>query len=86
MITTFTFLNRLISSIPIIGHILGGKEKSFTGLSFRVDGYLDGKMNLYPIPWESLGKGLLDIITRTITLPAYLLGVNGNTNNTEKKK
>ncbi|SDB97454.1 AsmA-like C-terminal region [Desulfurella multipotens] len=86
MITTFTFLNRLISSIPIIGHILGGKEKSFTGLSFRVDGYLDGKMNLYPVPWESLGKGLLDIITRTITLPAYLLGVNGNTNNTEKKK
>ena len=80
MITTFTLINRIISSIPIIGHILGGKEKSFTGLSFRVDGYLDGKMNIYPVPWESLGKGLLDIITRTITLPAYLLGVNGNHN------
>jgi hypothetical protein len=78
MITTFTLINRIISYIPIIGHILGGKEKSFTGLSFKVNGYLDGKMNIYPVPWESLGKGLLDIITRTITLPAYLLGVNGD--------
>ncbi|OSS41616.1 Uncharacterized protein involved in outer membrane biogenesis [Desulfurella amilsii] len=87
MITTFTFINRIISYIPIIGHILGDKEKSFTGLSFRVNGYLDGKMNIYPVPWESLGKGLLDIITRTITLPAYLLGVNGDhkQSNGEKK-
>lgn len=78
MMTTFTFLNRIISSIPIIGHILGGKEKSFTGLSFRAQGYLDGKMSIYPVPWESLGKGVLGIIERTIELPAYLLGVNGN--------
>ncbi len=78
MITTFTFINRLISYIPIIGHILGGKEKSFTGLSFRVDGYLDGKLNIYPVPFESLSKGLLDIIKRTITLPAYLLDLNGD--------
>ncbi len=85
MITTFTFINRLISYIPIIGHILGGKEKSFTGLSFRVEGYLDGKLNIYPVPFESISKGLIDIIKRTITLPAYLLDLNGDKHKGENK-
>ncbi len=70
---TFRTINRLISSIPVVGWIIGGKEKSFTGLSFHVYGHLNGKMHAHPIPFKSVGKGILGIIKRTLTLPFHIL-------------
>ena len=70
--TTFRTINRIISSIPVLGWIIGGKEKSFTGLSFRVKGKIEGKMTAYPVPITSLSKGMLNVIKRTLTFPLHL--------------
>jgi len=70
--TTFRTINRIISSIPVLGQIVGGKEKSFTGLSFRVKGKIDDSMTAYPVPLTSLSKGMLNIIKRTLTMPLHL--------------
>jgi hypothetical protein len=73
--TTFRAINTLISHIPIMGWIVGGKEKSFSGISFRIKGYTDKKINVIIAPIESLGKGFLNMIKRTITLPFNAFGV-----------
>lgn len=70
--TTFRTINQIISSIPVLGWIIGGKEKSFTGLSFRVKGKIDNKMTAYPVPLTSLSKGMFNIIKRTLTSPLHL--------------
>jgi hypothetical protein len=70
--TTFRTINQIISSIPVLGWIIGGKEKSFTGLSFRIKGKIDNKMTAYPVPITSLGKGMFNMIKRTLTSPLHL--------------
>ncbi len=73
--TTFRGINKIISSIPLIGWIIGGKEKSFTGVAFHIKGDIDGKLSVKPIPLKNMGEGIIDIIKRTITLPIHIFGV-----------
>ncbi len=73
--TTFRTINKIISSIPIVGWIIGGKEKSFTGISLKIKGYVGKEISVKPIPLKSLGKGVLGIIENTITLPLSIFGV-----------
>ena len=73
--TTLRTLNRLISHIPIVGWILGGKQKSFTGVNFHIKGDVNKTLNVKAIPLKGLGKGVLDIIKRTLTLPFNTFGV-----------
>ncbi len=73
--TTFRGINKIISSIPLIGWIIGGKEKSFTGVAFHIKGNIDSKLSVKPIPLKNIGKGVIDIIKRTITLPIHIFGV-----------
>ena len=73
--TTFRSINTLISYIPVMGWIVGGKERSFSGVSLRVNGYIDKKVKISAVPLESLGKGFLNMLKRTITLPFNAFGV-----------
>ncbi len=73
--TTFRAINTLISHIPIMGWIVGGKERSFSGISLRVKGYTNKTLKIQAVPIESLGKGFLHIIQRTLTLPFNAFGV-----------
>jgi len=73
--TTFRSINRLISKIPIIGWIIGGKERSFTGVNVHIKGAVDKKISVKPVPLEGLGKGFLGILKRTLMLPLNAVGV-----------
>ncbi len=73
--TTFRSVNRLISKIPIIGWIIGGKERSFTGVNVHIKGIVDKKISVKPVPLEGLGKGFLGILKRTLMLPLNAVGV-----------
>ena len=73
--TTFRSVNRLISKIPIIGWIIGGKERSFTGVNVHIKGFVDKKISVKPVPLEGLGKGFLGILKRTLMLPLNAVGV-----------
>ncbi len=73
--TTLKTINKLISKIPIIGWIIGGKEKSFTGINVHIKGIPGGKISVKPVPLKGLSKGFFNILKRTLTLPAHILGV-----------
>ncbi len=71
---TFSTINKIVSHIPIIGWIIGGKNKSFTGLSFHVYGN-PSNPSIKPVPFRSLAKGVLGVVKRTLMLPLSIFGV-----------
>ena len=71
---TFSTINKIISHIPIIGWIVTGKNRSFTGLSFHVYGDSNNP-TIKPIPFKNLAKGVLGVVKRTIMLPLSIFGV-----------
>ncbi len=71
---TFSTVNKIVSHIPIVGWIIGGKSKSFTGLSFHVYGNANSP-TIKPVPFKSLAKGVLGVVKRTIMLPLNIFGV-----------
>jgi len=70
-IKIFTLINKIISHVPIVGWILTGKDKNFSILSFSVKGKLN-KPKILPLPIQSIGGGLLNIIRRSLTFPFQL--------------
>ena len=74
--TTFRSVNRLISKIPVIGWIIGGKERSFTGVNVHIKGSVDKKISVKPVPLEGLSKGFFGILKRTLMLPLNAVGVS----------
>ncbi len=71
---TFSTVNKIVSNIPVVGWIIGGKEKSFTGLSFHVKGDIDDP-SIKPIPFKNLAKGALGVVKRTLMIPLKIFGV-----------
>lgn len=71
-IKTFALINKIVSHVPIVGWILTGKDKSFSVLSFSVKGKIN-KPYILPLPVESIGGGLLNIIERSLTFPFKLI-------------
>ncbi len=71
---TFSTVNKIVSHIPIVGWILTGKNKSFTGLSFHIYGNTNSP-KIKPVPLKSLAKGVLGVVKRTIMLPLSIFGV-----------
>jgi len=71
---TFSTINKIVSHIPVVGWIIGGKSRSFTGLSFRVHGDIHHP-KIKPVPFKNLAKGVLGVVKRTIMLPLSIFGV-----------
>ncbi|WP_035587790.1 AsmA-like C-terminal domain-containing protein [Hippea jasoniae] len=71
---TFSTINSIVSEIPIIGYILTGKQKSFTGLCFKVKGNINNP-SIKPVPFKNLAKGVFGVVKRTLELPLELFGV-----------
>lgn len=71
-VKTFALINKIVSHVPIVGWILTGKDKSFSVLSFSVKGKIK-KPDILPLPIESIGGGLLNIIERSLTFPFKLI-------------
>lgn len=61
-------VDRVLSSIPLVGYVLTGDDKGFLTSSFTVKGPLDDpEVNM--IPFESLARGVLGILERFIMAP-----------------
>lgn len=60
-----------LSKIPILGHLLFGKEQSLLVVSFRVKGPLPDP-TVEPVPLESMQRGVLGVFRRILELPAAL--------------
>ena len=68
----FGTIDWMISSIPLLGYVLAGEEKSFLASSFTVKGPLDDpQVNM--IPFESFARGVIGILERLVELPSVTI-------------
>jgi len=66
-------VDKVVSSIPLVGWVLTGDEKTMFTVHFQVKGpWSDPEVTA--IPGSSLGSGILGIFQRTLRLPGKLVG------------
>ncbi len=68
----FVTVDKIITSIPLAGWIIGGKEKSFLSMYYEVKGPLKDP-DVYPVPVKTIGKGIFGILQRTLETPVKIL-------------
>ncbi|MBI3091391.1 MAG: AsmA-like C-terminal domain-containing protein [Candidatus Tectomicrobia bacterium] len=68
-------VDKIISKLPILGHILTGDNRRLLVSYFRVEGSLQNP-KVTPTPFEHLGRGVLNIFKRFFQLPSRLLPQN----------
>jgi uncharacterized protein YhdP len=61
-------VDAVLSSVPIAGYILTGKDKAFLSYVYEVKGNLDDP-KIEAIPVQGMGEGLLGIIRRLLETP-----------------
>lgn len=68
LIAPLRTVDTLLSRIPLVGHVITGKSRTFLSFPFKVEGTLhDPKVT--PLPPTAIGKGLLGVMRRTLELP-----------------
>ena len=67
----FQNVDRLVTSIPIAGWLLGGKEKSLVVAYFTVTGPL-ADPEVTAAPWRSVGRNVFGIFTNILGIPEAL--------------
>lgn len=68
----FVTIDKIISSIPLAGWIITGKEKSTVSMYFSVEGPLK-KPDVDPVPIKSISDPVLGILERLIEAPGELI-------------
>lgn len=68
----FVTIDKIITSIPFAGWIIGGREKSTVSMYFDIKGPLKDP-DITPRPIEGIGKGIYGILKRLIETPAEVL-------------
>lgn len=64
----FVTIDSIVSKIPLVGWIIGGKEKSTISMYYEIKGPLDNP-NVEAVPVRSLGEGILGIFQRILEAP-----------------
>jgi len=64
-------VDKFLSSIPLIGRILTGKEKSLVVSYYDVKGKI-ADPQVKAVPFESLGRGIVGLLTRILTFPVQI--------------
>lgn len=68
----FVTIDKIISSIPLAGWIITGKEKKTLSMYFSIEGPLK-KPDVDPVPTMSIKEGILGIIERIIEAPIEII-------------
>jgi hypothetical protein len=61
-------VDTILSSIPIAGYILTGKDRAFLSYVYEVEGDLNDP-KIEPIPFKTVGEGLVGIFKRLLETP-----------------
>ncbi|MBI2000898.1 MAG: AsmA-like C-terminal domain-containing protein, partial [candidate division NC10 bacterium] len=69
----FQTVDRIITTIPLAGWLLGGKEKSLLVAYYHVTGPLSDPQ-VTPIPLKSVGRNLFGIFRNLLEIPEALIG------------
>jgi hypothetical protein len=69
LVAPLTTVDAVVSRIPILSGVLGG---SLVSIPVKVSGdFADPKIT--PLPPSAVGKGLLNVVTRTLRLPMKVI-------------
>lgn len=68
----FVTIDKIISSIPLAGWIITGKEKSAVSMYFGIEGPLK-EPDIYPKPIKTVEKDIFGIIQRVLEAPIEIL-------------
>ena len=68
----FVTIDKIISSIPLAGWIITGKEKSTVSMYFAVEGPLN-KPDIDPVPIKSISDPVFGILERLLVAPVEIL-------------
>ncbi len=79
----FTTIDKIVSSIPIAGHLLTGKEKSLIVSYYKMDGDMNDP-KAKAITAESIGRNIFGIFKRILGLPGAIL--EGDSGKKKNKK
>lgn len=72
IIAPFKTIDAILTKIPFIGRVLGGKTGSIVGIPVGVKGPLkDPQVNI--LPASAIGTGILELVTDTIKLPFRII-------------
>jgi hypothetical protein len=72
IIAPFKTIDAILTKIPYIGRVLGGKTGSIVGIPVAVKGPLkDPQVNI--LPASAIGTGILELVTDTIKLPFRII-------------
>jgi len=64
----FVTVDKIITRIPLVGWIIGGKEKSTISMYYEIKGPLNNP-DVSAVPVKSLGTGILGIFQRILEAP-----------------
>ncbi len=67
-VAPFKMLDSVITSIPLVGRIIGGKKGAILTFPVRVEGLMSDP-TVTPLSPTAIGKATLDFITDTLTMP-----------------
>jgi hypothetical protein len=68
----FVTIDKIISTIPLAGWIIGGEEKSTVTMYYRIKGPLKDP-TVKPVPVKSVEKNILDLFKRVFKTPVKIL-------------
>lgn len=72
IIAPFKTIDAILTRIPFIGRVLGGKTGSIVGIPVGIKGPLkDPQVNILPV--SAIGTGILELVTDTIKLPFRII-------------
>ncbi|MBU0674667.1 MAG: AsmA-like C-terminal domain-containing protein [Proteobacteria bacterium] len=77
MVAPLKTLDVLVTSVPLIGKIVGGKDKTVISIPVRITGDIRDPV-IEILPAEEIGKGILTLIGKTLLFPFII--VNPETN------
>jgi len=68
----FVTIDKILTSIPLAGWIIGGDEKSSVKIYYDIKGSLK-KPDVKPLPVQSIGKSVLGIFERVLVTPIRIV-------------
>ncbi len=72
MIAPFKTIDTIISHIPVLGRVIGGKNATLITIPVKVTGPFNNP-NVVPLAPSAIGEGFLNIVKETLLLPFTIL-------------
>ncbi len=72
LVSPFKTIDIVLKYIPIVGEIIGGKNRTFITIPIGIKGPINNP-KVKPLPISAIGKGLLGIVKRTLGLPVIVI-------------